>query len=72
LSNGELLAAAESRFDVLVTTDRNLRHQQSQRNRPRVDFLRGELGIRKTCLRTFEPANARRDAARRAGVTDQG
>ena len=29
LSNGELLAAAESRFDVLVTTDRNLRHQQS-------------------------------------------
>src|SRR3970040_3146040 len=29
LSNGELLAAAEGRFDVLVTTDRNLRHQQS-------------------------------------------
>jgi hypothetical protein len=28
LSNGELLAAAENRFDVLVTTDRNLRHQQ--------------------------------------------
>ena len=29
LSNGELLAAAEGQFDVLVTTDRNLRHQQS-------------------------------------------
>jgi hypothetical protein len=29
LSNGELLAAAEGRFDVLVTTDRNLRYQQS-------------------------------------------
>jgi hypothetical protein len=25
-----------------------------------------------SCLRTFEPANARRDAARWAGVTDQG
>jgi len=29
LTNGDLLAAAEGRFDVLVTTDRNLRHQQS-------------------------------------------
>jgi predicted nuclease of predicted toxin-antitoxin system len=29
LTNGELLAAAEGRFDVLVTTDRNLRYQQS-------------------------------------------
>jgi hypothetical protein len=29
LSNGELLAAAEIAFDVLITTDRNLRHQQS-------------------------------------------
>lgn len=29
LTNGELLAAAEGRFDVLVTTDKNLRHQQS-------------------------------------------
>jgi len=25
-----------------------------------------------TCLRTFEPANARRDVTRRAGVVDQG
>lgn len=29
LSNGELLAAAEPKFDVFVTTDRNLRHQQN-------------------------------------------
>jgi len=28
LSNGELLAAAEQTFDVLVTTDQNLRYQQ--------------------------------------------
>ncbi|HEV7844103.1 MAG TPA: DUF5615 family PIN-like protein [Pyrinomonadaceae bacterium] len=27
--NGELLAAAESQFDVFITTDKNLRHQQS-------------------------------------------
>ena len=29
LTNGELLAAAESAFDVFVTTDQNLRHQQN-------------------------------------------
>ena len=29
LTNGELLTAAEGRFDVLVTADKNLRHQQS-------------------------------------------
>jgi predicted nuclease of predicted toxin-antitoxin system len=28
LTNGELLAAAEGRFDVFVTTDQNLRYQQ--------------------------------------------
>lgn len=28
LANGALLTAAESEFDVLVTTDRNLRFQQ--------------------------------------------
>jgi len=33
LSNGELLAAAEGRFDLLVTTDRNLRYQQNLRGR---------------------------------------
>ena len=29
LSNGEILAAAEGDCDVLITTDRNVRHQQS-------------------------------------------
>ena len=28
LRNGELLAKAEAAFDLLITTDRNLRHQQ--------------------------------------------
>jgi hypothetical protein len=27
--NGALLAAAEAQFDALITTDRNLRHQQN-------------------------------------------
>ena len=35
LLNGELIAAAESaRFDVLVTTDKNLRYQQNLAARP--------------------------------------
>jgi hypothetical protein len=29
LSNGALLRAAEAEFDALVTTDKNLRHQQN-------------------------------------------
>ena len=29
LTNGELLASAEESFDVLVTTDQNLRYQQN-------------------------------------------
>lgn len=34
LSNGELLARAEEAgFDVLVTTDKNIRHQQNPRGR---------------------------------------
>ncbi len=34
LSNGDLLAAAENHgYDVLVTTDRNLRYQQNLSNR---------------------------------------
>ncbi len=28
-TNGELLAAAESTFDVLVTVDQNIKHQQN-------------------------------------------
>ena len=29
LGNGELLQAAEAEFDLLITTDQNLRHQQN-------------------------------------------
>jgi hypothetical protein len=29
LDNGELLRAAEAEFEVFITTDRNLRHQQN-------------------------------------------
>ncbi|MGB0409114.1 MAG: hypothetical protein ACPG3X_05195 [Opitutales bacterium] len=33
LSNGELIAEAESKFDVFVTTDKNLRYQQDRSDR---------------------------------------
>ena len=33
LSNGELIAEAESKFDVFVTTDKNLRYQQDLSDR---------------------------------------
>jgi len=33
LSNGDLLKAAETSFDVLVTTDKNLRYQQNMTGR---------------------------------------
>jgi hypothetical protein len=33
LQNGLLLAAAEDAFEVLVTTDKNIRHQQNLRGR---------------------------------------
>lgn len=31
--NGDLLAAAEGRFDLFITTDKNLRYQQDLRGR---------------------------------------
>jgi hypothetical protein len=31
--NGELIAAAEGQFDVLITADKNLRYQQQLKNR---------------------------------------
>lgn len=39
LSNGELLKAAESDFDVLITTDQNLRYQQNLSGRKLVIFV---------------------------------
>ena len=38
MSNGELLAAAEGEFDLFVTTDRNLPHQQNLTGR-RISIL---------------------------------
>ena len=34
LSNGELLASAAHKFDVLITTDQKLRYQQNVSGRP--------------------------------------
>lgn len=48
LKNGELLDAAETTgFDVMVTTDRNIRHQQNLRGRrlSLVHFGQGEMEI---------------------------
>jgi hypothetical protein len=33
LSNGDLLSAAEAQFDLFITTDRNLSHQQNLSSR---------------------------------------
>ena len=33
MANGDLLNAAEAAFDVLITTDQNLRHQQNLKGR---------------------------------------
>ena len=33
LTNGDLLAKAESLFDLMLTTDQNLRHQQNLQGR---------------------------------------
>ena len=33
IKNGELLTLAESRFEVFITTDKNLRHQQNLSHR---------------------------------------
>jgi hypothetical protein len=34
LTNGELLRAAESQFDLLISTDQNLRYQQNLVGKP--------------------------------------
>lgn len=41
--NGDLLAAAEGRFDLFITTDKNLRYQQDLRGRTlAILVLRGQ------------------------------
>jgi hypothetical protein len=39
LSNGDLLAAAETSFDLLLTTDQNLRYQQNLSGRKLAIFV---------------------------------
>lgn len=46
LSNGKLLAAIAGTFDVLVTTDKNLRYQQSFRSREVAVIVLNAPGIR--------------------------
>ena len=39
LSNGQLIAEAESKFDIFVTTDKNLRYQQDLSDRKIAIFV---------------------------------
>ena len=39
LSNGQLIAEAESKFDIFVTTDKNLRYQQDLTGRKIAIFV---------------------------------
>ena len=69
LSNGDLLDAAEAAFDVLITTDQNLPHQQNLSTRrlavlilPTTSWprIREHLEEVAAALRTLEPASVRR------------
>jgi hypothetical protein len=48
LDNGDLLQAAESQFDLLVTTDKNLRYQQNLKGR-RIAMLVLQLQAGRSC-----------------------
>ena len=50
--NGELLRLAEKEFDVLVTTDKGIQHQQ---NVPRFDLAVVVLRARSNALEDLEP-----------------
>lgn len=65
LSNGEILARAEEKFDVLVTTDQQLRYQQNIANRKiAIVVLPYASGIR---LERYAGKVASAIAARQAG-----
>ena len=38
ITNGSLLQLAETQFDVLITSDKNLKHQQNLSNRQRCNY----------------------------------
>ena len=66
MRNGELLAAAEKRFNALVTTDRNLRYQQNLAGRklsilvlpttswPRLQLQAGQIAAAASSLKPGE------------------
>jgi hypothetical protein len=58
LNNGELLAAAEGRFDLLVTTDRQLRHQQNLGGRRLAILVLSTTSWRRIQAHSDEIANA--------------
>ena len=53
VKNGELLTLADSTFDVLVTADRNLRHQQNLARLQRLAVV--VLAARNTSINTIRP-----------------
>jgi len=64
LENGKLLAAAEGAFEVLLTTDKNLRYQQSLQGRrlcvvvlPTTSWpmLRQHVGVIRSTLEGAQP-----------------
>ena len=61
LANGDLLAAAEARFDVFVTTDQNIGHQQNLAGRPLAILV----------LTTTSWPNIRRHAAQVVSAIDE-
>ena len=64
IQNGELLRLAEGQFDVFITTDKNLRHQQNLSGRRlavvllpsnQVPVVTGLLPALEQSLKTIEP-----------------
>jgi predicted nuclease of predicted toxin-antitoxin system len=60
LRNGELLAAAEGRFNVFITTDKNLRNQQNLTGRKFAVLLlpSNQVPIVEALIPSIEPALA--------------
>lgn len=58
LTNGELLAAAEGAFDVLITTDQNLRYQQNLAGRQLAILVLPSTSWPRLALHTEEIAAA--------------
>lgn len=55
MQNGALLAAAAGQFDLLITTDQNLRHQQNLERLPIAVLELHTRDTRLAALRAFAP-----------------